>query len=93
MVLIVTVTKASVIWVMPKMWNVALNMVMTDDAVEAINKDYSVRYRTGDSIAVKEYEFIALMQADIDRYKSEKAIYDAAAFGEAVENVEAGLVV
>ena len=93
MALIATVSKANVAKVMDKMWNISMNMTLTDDASEVINKDYSVRYRTGDPVAAKESEFIALMQADINKYKSEKGIYDAPAFGTAVTNVGAGLVV
>ena len=91
MVLIATVSKSDVTKVMEKMWNISMNMILTDDASEVINKDYSVRYRTGDSVAAKESEFIELMQADIDKYQSEKGIYDAPAFGTAVANVEAAL--
>jgi len=93
MALVATVTKAGVTKVMDKMWNISMNLALTDDSVEVINADYSVRYRTGDSVAAKESEFIALMQTDIDKYKSEKTIYDVPAFGTAVTNVGAALEV
>jgi len=93
MVLAVAVSKKSVSKVMPKMWHVTMNMVLSDDTVEVLNTDHSVRYRTGDSIAAKEAEFIGLMQADIDKYKSEQAIFTHATLDAAVTNVEAGLVV
>lgn len=91
MVLVSTVSKANVIKTQDKMWNVSMNMVLTDDGVEVINKDYSVRYRTGDSVAAKELEFISLMQIDINKYKSESVIYNAHAFSTIVTNVEAAL--
>jgi len=93
MALIATISKAAVHCQMPKMWNVALNMILTDNDVEVINKDYSVRFRTGDSIAAKQARFIDLMQADIDKYKSERTIYNAAALNTVATNVEAALVV
>jgi len=48
MTLAVTVSKKSVTKVMDKLWNITMNMVMTDNGVEVLNKDYSVRYRPGD---------------------------------------------
>lgn len=93
MVMTVAVKKVLVNIVMPKMWNITLNMTLTDDAVEVMNVDYSVRYRTGDSISAKEAEFISLMQADIDKYKSEQVIFTHPQLDIAVTNVEAGLVV
>ena len=93
MVLTVTVTKKSVSLVMDKMWNVTLNMSLKDDLVEVLNRDYSIRYRTGDSIATKTAKFIELMQTDINKYKSEQQIYTASALDTAVTNVQNGLVV
>lgn len=93
MALVATVTKKSVTKIMDKLCNISMNMTLTDDAVEVINKDYSVWYRPGDSIAAKEAGLIAMMQVDIDKYKSEQAIYNNAALDTAVVNVQAGLEV
>ena len=90
---IATVTKKSVTKIMGKMWNITMNMVLSEDAEELINKDYSVRYRSGDSVAGKTDKFIALMQADIDAYESEQNLFTAPALDTAVTNIEAGLVV
>lgn len=87
MVLVITVTKKSVSEMMDKLWNIALNMTLTDDAVEVINKDYFVEYIPGDSIAEKKAAYIAMMQADIDKYKSEQTIYNAAALDTAVTDI------
>jgi hypothetical protein len=38
MALIPTVTKKSVTRQMPKLWNITLNMILTDDSVEVLNK-------------------------------------------------------
>ena len=93
MALVATVTKSSVSKVMDKLWNITLNMTLTDDAVEAINKYYSVEYIPGDSIPAKTDEFSSMMQYDIDKYKSEQVIYTAAALNTAVTDIEGALVV
>ena len=93
MALVATVTKSSVSKVMPKLWNIVLNMTLIDDGVEVINKDYSVRYRTGDHIPSKTDEFTSMMQYDIDKYKSEQVIYTAAALNTAVADIGEALVV
>ena len=93
MVLVATVTKEAVNKNITNVYDVIMNMVLTDDAVEVINRDYSIRYRSGDAIGGKTNELIAQMQEDIDDYKAEQVIYNAAAFDTAVATVQAGLVV
>ena len=93
MTLIATVTKKSVSKNMEKLWNITMNMILTDETVEVINKDYSIRYRTGDDIGEKTNQLIEQMQADIDKYKAEQAIYTNAQLDTAVSTVQAGLVV
>lgn len=93
MVLIATVTKKSVTEAQSKLWNVSLNMTLKDGTIEVLNKDYTLHYRPGDSIAAKKNAWIAMMQADIDKYKSEKTIKNAAALNTVVTNVEGALVV
>jgi len=93
MALTTTVTKKSVSLSQPKMWMITLNMSLKDNAVEVLNKDYSIRYKTGDSISDKVAKFIELMQADINWYKSEQLIYNNIQLDTAVTNVQAGLVV
>jgi len=87
------VTKKPVTKIMDKMWNITVNLILNNDAVEVLNKDFSVRYRTGDVISTKEAEFIELMQASIDAYKSEQQIYNAPALDTAVTNISNGLEV
>ena len=91
MVLTSTVTKKSVMEVQSKLWNVALNLTLTDNGEEVLNKDYALHYRPGDSIAAKQASWVAMMQADIDAYKSEQAIYNAAALNTVVSNVGSAL--
>ena len=88
MTLAMTVSKKSVTKVMDKLWNITMNLTLTDDGKEVINNDYSVRYRTGDNVQAKEKTIADMMQADIKKYKSEQQIYLAAALDTAVTNVQ-----
>jgi hypothetical protein len=63
------------------------------NSVEVLNKDYSVKYRTGDDISLKTDLFIKQMQKDIDNYKSEQAIFTNAQLDTAITTVQEGLVV
>ena len=93
MALTATVTKKSVTEVQDKLWNVTINMILKDGTTEVLNKDYALHYRPGDSIAAKQATWIAMMQADIDKYKSEKTIFNAAALNTVVTNVGSALEV
>ena len=86
MAIIATVTKKPVRYCMPKLWNITLNLTLIDE-VEVLNKDYSVEYIPGDSIQSKTDEFTSMMQEDIDKYKSEQVIYNAAALNTAVTDI------
>ena len=93
MALTTTITKKSVSLSMSKMWMITMNMSLKDGVVEVLNKDYSIKYKTGDSVSSKTVTFIELMQADINKYKSEQLIYNNIQLDTAVINVQAGLVV
>jgi hypothetical protein len=93
MALVATVTKKTVTYVLERVWNITLNMVLKDAGVTVFDKDYSVEYIPGDLVAAKEDTLTAMMQADIDKYKSEQVIFGAAALVQAVTNVQGGLVV
>lgn len=88
MVLVATVTKKSITWIMPGLWAMSLNMVLTDDDVSVINKDYSEHYREGDSIVAKQTAFVEVMQTDIDAYKDEASIFSDFQFTRLAERVE-----
>jgi hypothetical protein len=93
MALTALVTKKAVSKVMPKLWNITLTMVLTEDSTEVFQSDYSVYYRTGDNIASKENNLMAQMQTDIDKYKSEQNIFNNAQLDTVVTNINAGLEV
>jgi hypothetical protein len=93
MTLAITVTKKSVSKNMDKLWNISMNMTLFDETVEVINKDYSIRYISGDDIVEKTNQLKIQMQADINKYKAEQAIFMNAQLDTAVSTVQAGLVV
>jgi len=91
MALVATVTKARVIEKQKNLWNVVVNMVLTDGGVEVLNKDYSVEYIPGDVIANKQATLYAMMEEDKDKYASEQNIFDAAALDTVVANIQTTL--
>ena len=91
MALTATVTKKSVAYMMPDMWSVSINVVLFDGSVEVWDRDYSVRYRAGDTIEAKQAKLIEMAKADIDKYKSEQMIFDAPAFDDVVANIQTAL--
>ena len=90
MALTATVTKKSVSLVQEKLYNVTFNLILTD-TTEVFNKDYSIKYRTGQNISTLTNKFIKLMQDDIDKYKAEQVIFNATQLNTAVNNVNSGL--
>ena len=91
MTLSATVTKKSVTYMMPNMWAVSINVILTDGGSEVWDRNYSVRYRAGDVIAAKQAKLIGMAKADIDKYKSEQMIFDAPAFDDVVTNIQTAL--
>ena len=91
MALTATVAKKSVTYMMPNMWAVSINVVLSDGGSEVWDRDYSVRYRAGDDIETKTVKLIEMAQADIDKYKSEQMVFNAPAFDDVVTNVQTAL--
>ena len=93
MALAIIVTKNPVNKMADKLWNISMNMTLTDEAAEVINKDYPIRYISGDDIVEKTNQLTTQMQTDIDTYKAEQAIFVNAQLDTAVSTVQAGLVI
>ena len=91
MALVIDVTKINVTLQMPKLYNITLNMTCTEDTVEVINKDFSIRYRTGDDINDKAVLFLELMQAEIDKYQEEQNIFNHTKMDNLVTYLETNL--
>lgn len=93
MALIATVTKKAASKASAGIYSVSMNLVLTDDAAEVINQDYSQTHNSANNISVARDEIMNRMQADIDDYKENKTVYDNAIFTNAVIYINANLVV
>jgi hypothetical protein len=92
MALTATVTKKSVKYVQPKLHAIVFSLSLKDNDVEVLNQDVSVEYRSGEAPSGKVAEVKEKMQILIDNYKSEVAIFNAAALDTAVTNIAGGLI-
>jgi hypothetical protein len=93
MALTATVAKKQVLYVQPSLHNITFNLSLKEDTTEVLSKDFSVQYRNGEIISQKVAQVVSEMQNEIDKYKSAKNIYAAAALDTAVTNIQAGLTV
>lgn len=72
---------------------VAVNLVLTDDAVEVINQDFSQIHNPANNISVARDELLIKVQAAIDEYKENQIVYNSVAFTDAVTYINANVVV
>lgn len=93
MALTPTVTKKSVTQSMNKMWNITLNLSIMDGGDEVINKDFNLRYRTGQDVAERVKTVGVEMQDEIDSYKSSQVILNHAQLDTAVTWINNNLTV
>ncbi len=93
MTITVNVTKKSVSLIQKDLYAITLNLSLTEDLVEILNKDFTERYRTGQVISTVTAKFINSMQAEINKYKAEQTIFNRAQLDTAVINIKNGLVV
>ncbi len=84
MALIPTVAKKSVTEIMNKMWSIILNLSVTDGEMEIINKDFLLKYRSGQNIEIKVKEILEKMQEAINDYKSEQIIFNHVKLDDAI---------
>lgn len=78
MALTILVTKKSVAQHTDGLWNITLNLVCTDVAVEVINEDFSIRYKLGQDIELVVKKAKEDMQRVINYYKSCQVIFNHA---------------
>lgn len=93
MALTAVVAKKSVSYVQPKLHNITFNLILKEDTTEVLSKDFSVQYRAGEAPSQKVAQMVNEMQEEIDKYKSQKTIFNAAALDTAVTNIQNGLTV
>lgn len=92
MALTVSVVKKEVGQQMDGLWNIILTLTCMDGAVEAFTEDFSIRYRTGQDPEVRVKAILDDMQAAIDEYKAEQAIFDHTKLDAAVTWLNTNLV-
>ncbi len=83
-----TVTKISSKRLNNRDFLLTINVVVLDDAVEVMNKDYTERYDNTDNIDTMRIKFGGKISADWDKYVAEVAILNAAAFDTMVTQIE-----
>jgi hypothetical protein len=86
------VSKKSVSYVQPKLHNIIFNLILKEDTVEVLNKDFNCQFAQGDNVASKTAKMIEEMQNEIANYKSAKAIFDSTPLNNAVATIQGGLV-
>lgn len=72
---------------------ITANLVLTDDSVEVLNQDFSQNHNSVNNISVARNELLIKMQTAIDKYKSDKVIYDSTAFTDAITYIDNNLEV
>ena len=89
MALVATVTKESVTQLTNDDYTVTIHVVITDelDAV-LLEKDYSERYYSALDVDAVKVQLQQQLVADWDKLVAESDIYDAAAFGTMVDEIE-----
>lgn len=93
MALEATVTKKSASNGAPGIYSISMNLVLADDTVEVINRDFAQVHNSANNISVARDEIMARMQNAIDEYKENKAVYDSALFTNSVTYINENLVV
>lgn len=93
MALTIQVSKVSAPESMLGLWNPTINLKIFDNEVEVLNQDFSVKYRKGEDINIKQQEFLTLMQSAIDKYKGEQQIFNHAKMDSLVTFLNNNLVV
>ncbi len=92
MALTKTVTKLWPVKGDRNIFRAGIQLIVQDDAVEVINEPFTADYPKGTDPNRIVPDVLTRAQARIDRYKQEKQINSAAAYDQAVSDVDAGLV-
>ena len=87
------VTKVSVNKRQEKLFSIVLNMKLMDGETELLSKDFSENYRTGNNVSDIVAKLQVDMQAAIDNYSSEQAIFNHAQMDTAVTILQGNLEV
>lgn len=55
---------------------ITMNLKVLDDVIEVINKDFSIDYKSVNTLPERLPEMTERMKEEIDKYQAEKAILD-----------------
>lgn len=81
----IIITKHSVEKIGIKAWNITLNMILIDNSIEIINKNYRVRCIDNEKINTKIPLFINMMEKDINSYVDTQIIFNEDSLNSAVD--------
>jgi len=73
------------------MFRAGVNLVLKEDSIEVVNESFTVDYAKGSNPNLIIPDLISKIQARVDRYKAEKAIYGAPAYDNAIVDIDAGV--
>ncbi len=93
MALTIQITKVSASESMSGLWNPTINLKIFNNEVAVLNQDFSVKYRKGEDINIKQQKFLGLVQAAIDKYKGEQQIFNHAKMDDLVTFLNNNLVI
>jgi hypothetical protein len=92
MALTIQVTKKSVSQSMEGMWLINLNLSCLDGEIKVIDRDFSIRFKTGNDIELKVKAIREEMQKAINQYKTEQVIFNHAKLTTALIYLNSNLV-
>lgn len=77
----VTVNKGNISQISPTEFNVSVDVLIVDGETTVLEKMYSKRYKTGDTMTMIKTALLNMVSADWTKFLAEKALYDNAAYG------------
>jgi len=92
MALTVELTKVAIVEPQPGMVVLTVNMVLLEGVEEVYNQNFSIRKKDGISLGVIKERLQERLQAAIDKFLREQAIYNMSVLDSAIAEVEAALV-
>lgn len=93
MALTKTITKKSASKNIDNIIIITANLVLMDDEIEVVNQNFSQNHNPANNISVARNELLIKMQVAINKYKSNKVIYNSTVFTEAITYIDDNLEV
>ena len=93
MALSAVVTQAGVSKRHKKLWDISLQMVLSDDAIPVLTQTFSAPYKQGQDLNALYASLLADMQAVIDDYKTEQVYVNHAQMTNLISALNSNLTV